>query len=68
LVPNEPARLDIALHPTSWLLLRGHRLRLALAGADRDHLARAPFGVSPLFTVHHGGAMVSALHVPVVPR
>ena len=68
LVPNEPALLRIAMHPTSWLLRRGHRLRLALAGGDRDHLARVPFGQAPMFRVHRGGSMESALLVPVVPR
>jgi putative CocE/NonD family hydrolase len=47
LVPGEPALLQIALHPTSWLMRPGHRLRLALAGADRDHLARVPWGHAP---------------------
>ena len=68
LVPNEPALLEIALHPTSWLLRAGHRLRLALAGADRDHLARVPFGVSPLLRVLRGGVHGSAIGVPIVAR
>ena len=65
LVPGEAAVLRIVLHPTSWLLRRGHRLRLALAGADRDHLARVPFGMTPTFRVHRAGSGVS---VPIAPR
>ena len=68
LVPGEPALLQIGLHPTSWLMRPGHRLRLALAGADRDHLARVPWGRSPLLRVLHGGGHASALSIPVVPR
>jgi len=68
LAPGEPARLEIAMHPTSWLVRPGHRLRLALAGADRDHLARVPFGASPLLSVLRGGTHASALHVPMAPR
>ena len=68
LTPGEPARLEIALHPTSWLLRPGHRIRLALAGADRDHLARVPFGRSPLLRILRGGAHRSVLRLPVVPR
>ena len=68
LVPGEPALLQIGLHPTSWLVRPGHRLRLALAGADRDHLARVPWGRSPLLRILHGGTHVSALSIPVVQR
>ena len=63
-----PVPLSVAMHPTSWLLRAGHRLRLALAGADRDHLARVPWGVVPRFTVHRGGGRASAVLLPVVPR
>ena len=66
--PGEPARLQIALHPTSWLLRPDHRIRLALSGADRDHLARVPFGRSPLLHILRGGAHRSVLRLPLVPR
>lgn len=68
LVPGDPALLAIALHPTSWLIRPGHRLRLALAGADRDHLARVPWGRSPMFQMLHGGVHPSSISVPIVPR
>jgi len=68
LVPGEPALLEIALHPTSWLLRAGVRVRLALAGADRDHLARVPFGRAPTFCILHGLQHPSALDLPVTPR
>lgn len=68
LLPGEVVELEIAMHPTSWLLRAGHRLRLALAGADRDHLVRVPFGQDPAFTVHWGPSMPSCLRIPVVPR
>ena len=68
LVPGEPALLEIQLMPTSWLFRQGHRIRLALAAADRDHLGRVPFGLSPLLKIFHGGTHASALNLPVVPR
>lgn len=68
LVPGEPALLEIQLMPTSWLFGRGHRIRLALAAADRDHLARVPFGRSPLLTILRGGERASSLTLPIVPR
>ena len=68
LVPGEPALLEIQLMPTSWLFRAGHRIRLALAAADRDHLARVPFGRSPLLTVLRGGERASSLTLPIVAR
>ncbi|BBK33684.1 hypothetical protein EDC65_3521 [Stella humosa] len=68
LTPGEPTLLEIPLMPTSWLFRAGHRIRLALAGADRDHLARLPFGKSPLLTILRGPDRPSALTLPVMPR
>ena len=66
--PGEPALLEIQLMPTSWLFGAGHRIRLALAAADRDHLARVPFGRSPLLTILREPARASSMELPVVPR
>lgn len=68
LVPGEPALLEIQLMPTSWLFGAGHRVRLALAAADRDHLARVPFGKSPLLTILREPGRPSSLTLPVMPR
>lgn len=68
LVPGEPALLEIQLMPTSWLFGAGHRVRLALAAADRDHLARLPFGKSPLLTIFREPGRPSSLTLPVIPR
>lgn len=68
LVPGEPALLEIQLMPTSWLFRPGHRIRLALAAADRDHLGRIPFGRSPLLGILRGGEHASSLTLPVVAQ
>ncbi|MGE0717544.1 MAG: CocE/NonD family hydrolase [Alphaproteobacteria bacterium] len=68
LEPGVPALLEIALMPTSWLFRAGHRVRLALAAADRDHLARVPFGMSPVLTIFRDRSRPSSLTLPVVPR
>ncbi|MCC7273007.1 MAG: CocE/NonD family hydrolase [Alphaproteobacteria bacterium] len=68
LEPGVPALLEIALMPTSWLFGKGHRVRLALAAADRDHLARLPFGRSPVLTVFRNRERPSSLTLPVMPR
>jgi putative CocE/NonD family hydrolase len=39
---DDTAEIVFDLLPTSWLIRRGHRLRLAISGADRDHFAEPP--------------------------
>jgi len=64
--PGVPARVEIALMPTSWLFRKGHRIRLAFAAGDRDHLARVPFGSAPLLQVFRSRALPSSLTLPVL--
>ena len=42
LSPGEIALLSFAFLPTSWLIGRGHRIRLVLTLGDRDHFAPVP--------------------------
>jgi putative CocE/NonD family hydrolase len=68
LVPGEVAELRFGLFPTSYLFRRGHRIRLALAGADRDHFARIPAEGSPRWQVFRDRSHPSHLMLPAVPR
>ncbi len=67
LEPGRAATFEMALLPTSWLFRRGHSIRLAIAGADRDHFIRIPDGRPPLFEVLRGpeGSRVT---LPVIRR
>lgn len=56
--------IDFAMLPTSYLFKRGHAIRLALAGADRDHFAALP-GPPPTWTVYRDTAHPSSLELPV---
>ncbi len=67
LVPGEVAELVIDLLPISHLFLRGHRIRIALAGADRDHCEPLP-GDPPTLKVYRGGSQASRVDLPVVRR
>lgn len=65
LTPGEPALLQIQLMPTSWLFRAGHRIRIALAAADRDHLERLPYGIAPMLSVYREPGRASALILPM---
>lgn len=65
--PGEVMRLRFALFPTAALVRRGHRLRLAIAGADAAVFRRYSEGGEDVFTIGYGGAEASALIVPMRP-
>jgi putative CocE/NonD family hydrolase len=68
-VPGEVMTLRLDLLPTSWLFRKGHAIRLAIAGADKDNFVMVPEdGPAPRFTVHCGEAQPSSLDLPVMPR
>lgn len=68
MVPGQVAEVTFALLPTSVLFRRGHRIRIALAGADIDTFARVPAHGTPVWTIHRGGDRASRISLPVIPR
>lgn len=56
------------LMPTSVLVPEGHRLCIAIAGADADTFRRIPEEEMPELTIHLGGVHASHVVLPVVPR
>jgi len=65
LVPGEVANLTFEILPTSYVFKRGHSIRLALAGADRDHFTLLP-GPAPTLHFHRDRAHPSHLDLPVI--
>jgi hypothetical protein len=65
LVPGEPVQIDFALLPVSWEFPAGHRIGLAIAGADRDNYALWPYGRPGNWTIRTGGTYRSSLTLPV---
>ena len=76
----EPGRVyeyRFALRPTSNCFLKGHRIRIEVTSSDMDRYARnqnvadAPGTTANVAiaeqTIHHGGAMLSRLELPVIP-
>jgi hypothetical protein len=68
LVPGEPAELAFALYPTSVLFRQGHRIRIAIAGADRETLARIPAEGVPVIHVERNAVRPSFVELPVMAR
>jgi putative CocE/NonD family hydrolase len=68
LVPGEATTLTFQLIPTSVLFQAGHRIRIAIAGADKDTFQRLPAQGAVTITVNRGGEHGSFIDLPVVPR
>jgi uncharacterized protein len=67
LVAGRIAELTFDLVPTSYLFPAGHRIRVAVAGADASHFAVLP-GRPPTLGVHRSGHTASRVVLPVGGR
>ena len=68
LVPGQAAEIAFSLFPTSVVLRKGHRIRLALAGADSSMFERCPAEGTPRLTVYREKERPSYLELPMRNR
>lgn len=69
LVPGEIAEVTFDLWATSALIKRGHRIRVAVAGADKDTFLRYPRdGGIPTITVERNRVYTSFIDLPMRER
>ncbi len=66
LQPGEIVSLVFDLLPTSYQFKKGHRIRLALSGADKDHFQPLE-GPSPTWSIWHSSGYPSRIDLPIVP-
>ena len=62
--PGEAVEMSFALLPVAWRFNAGSRVRLAVAGADCDHVVQVPHGRPPSLRIHHGAGHPSCLLLP----
>ncbi len=65
--PGEVAEISVRLWPITALVRRGHRLRLAIAGADAGTFDPIPAEGSATLTVYRNRSHTSMLQLPVMP-
>ena len=68
LVPGQLAELKFGLQPTSVLIRKGHRFRIAIAGADKDTFARIPAQGNPSIAVMRNQRNSSWIELPVISQ
>lgn len=64
-VPDETMEVTVRMRPTSTLIEAGHRVRIAIAGADASNFARYPAEGEPTWTVSRGGSFASRVVLPI---
>lgn len=62
----EFVELTFGLQPVSALLRRGHRIRVAIAGADKDTFQRVPAQKTPVWHIGYGQVHSSHVRLPVI--
>jgi predicted acyl esterase len=60
--------MTFGLRPTSVLLKKGHRIRVAIAGADRETFGRLPAEGTPTISVERKARRCSFIELPVFDR
>jgi putative CocE/NonD family hydrolase len=68
LVPGEVAEIAFDLFPISVRFEAGWRIRLAIAGADKDVFAPIPGCEAPEITVERNSQHASYIDLPIIPR
>lgn len=65
---SEFVELHFGLQPTSVLVRKGHSLRVAIAGADKDTFAPIPSNSSAKLRVSRSQIMPSSIELPIIKR
>lgn len=68
LMPGEVTEISFDLIPTSVLLRKGDRIRVAIAGHDASCFARNPKTGEPTITMMRSATQASKIEMPVVSR
>lgn len=66
LTPGQITELTFGLLPTSVLIRKGHRIRIAIAGHDAVTFTRIPAEGQPVIKVTHTAAYASSINLPVM--
>jgi putative CocE/NonD family hydrolase len=66
MVPGETATIEIRLNPISVKIARGHRVRIAIAGADASIFERVPPEGTPTLALERNSKHASYVELPVV--
>jgi predicted acyl esterase len=65
---GEIINLKFYLQPISVLIKKGHQIRLAIAGHDKDTFIRIPEKGNPIITVYRNKIYNSYIDLPIIKK
>lgn len=68
LIPGEITEVKFGLHATSVLIKKGHRIKIAIAGADKDTFLRYPSEGRPTITISRNNTHSSYIDIPIIKK
>ena len=68
LIPGEVTEVKFGLHVTSVLIKKGHRIKIAIAGADKDTFIRYPNEGRPTITIFRNKEFPSYIELPIIKK
>lgn len=63
---NKVENISFKLWPTSVLIKKGHSIRIAIAGADKDTFDRVPAEGTPTYSIYRDKSNLSFVELPVI--
>ncbi len=67
MIPGEVAEVTFGLIPTSIVIKKGHKIRIAIAGADKDTFGRCPMEENPTLSIYRTKKYPSFIEIPIIP-
>ena len=68
IIPGEIMEIKFGLHATSVLIKKGHRIKIAIAGADKDTFIRYPAEGRPTITISRNKEFPSYVELPIIKK
>jgi len=68
LIPGQITDVKFGLHSTSVLIKKGHRIKIAIAGADKDTFLRYPSEGRPTIKISRNNTYSSYIDIPIIKK
>ncbi len=68
MIPGETAEVKFGIHSTSVLIKKGHRIKIAIAGEDKDTFKRYPEEGRPVITISRNNLHASYIDIPIIKK
>ena len=68
LIPGEITEVKFGFHVTSVLIKKGHRIKIAISGADKDTFIRYPKEGRPTITISRNKEFPSYIELPIIKK